>query len=410
MLCDTLQTGLVRLYSIRKNGGTEEVMPAYLDADTIFDTALERFRDTEVGFSQIRFRFRDFVQYFNDFGPIPDSLYNRAVAQMVDFVSGRLSLERDWLRYPEIARQKIEQPFFVIGHARSGTTILQCLLALDRGHRMPRYWEVRQPSPPPGLDAASDAASIAQEDHHIEDVLSQIPRLLAAHPYLEQGGRSEAECEDIMTLDFHMLHVMHFNRVPSLPYPIMPSDNLAAFRFHKRMLQQFQWKTPTHRWVCKGTTHQYFLPALWQVYPDAVCFWSHRAPEDYFASFFEMIEMIYQPVNGELYPGIDVERVVDEMKSAYQYVLSSDWIDDPRLCHIRFRDLLDDPLGVIGNAYRRQGLSVSKDFENAIEGWFDNDQNRSDRYGKFTYSLEKFGLSKKAIREAFSEYYERFDL
>lgn len=381
-----------------------------LDAERILENAANRLGLLQYTTDDIRARFSAYIDLFNAEGVIEAADFPRAAEQMEYFVGTRLQLERDWTTHPEILAQPVTNPFFVIGHPRSGTTILQCLLGLDRGHRMPRYWEVRHPSPPPGLVPVADAASLAAENTHISELLNIVPTLLSAHPYIEQLGLSEAECEDIVTPDFHMLHTMHFTRVPSLPYPVMPADGVAMFEFHKKMLQQFQWKTPTERWVCKGTTHQYNLPALWQVYPDATCFWAHRAPEDYFASFFEMMEMLYAPINKYLYKGIDVRGVIEAMEMAYDYMLNSAWIDDPRICHIRFKDFVRDPVQTIRGAYEAQGIPFTPAYEAAIGSWFDNPANRSDRHGKFHYSLEKFGLSPNEIREAFAGYYERFDL
>src|ERR1700737_4272847 len=60
----------------------------------------------------------------------------------------RLHLERDRLRYPEIARQETRSPVFIVGLPRSGTTVLHTLLGTDPAHRVPRTWEVMSPSPP----------------------------------------------------------------------------------------------------------------------------------------------------------------------------------------------------------------------------------------------------------------------
>jgi hypothetical protein len=383
-------------------------MPKFLDAQAILCNAAATLELEPYVTEDIRRRFTAFVGLFNAFGSIEAADYPRAAEQMQSFVGKRLQLERDWSRHPEILTQSVESPFFVIGHPRSGTTILQCLLALGAGHRMPRYWQARQPSPPPGSDPSSDAAAICAETRHVEELLRMAPGLLSAHPYLDQGALSEAECEDLMTLDFHFLHTLHFTRVPSLPYPNEAADGVAAFTFHKRLLQQFQWKTPTGRWVCKGTLHMYKLPALWKIYPDATCFWTHRSPEDYFASFFAMMETLYRPVNGNLYKPADASGVIAYMQTAYDQMLRSDWIDDPRICHIRFADLIRDPVETLRGGYASRGMAFTPAHEAAIRNWMTT--NRADRHGKFQYSLEQFGLSAQKVRAAFAGYYERFNL
>jgi hypothetical protein len=60
----------------------------------------------------------------------------------------RLCLEADWQRYPGIAAQCIDRPLFIAGLPRTGTSLLQGLLAHDPANRTPLSWEVMAPSPP----------------------------------------------------------------------------------------------------------------------------------------------------------------------------------------------------------------------------------------------------------------------
>src|SRR4051812_45083792 len=59
---------------------------------------------------------------------------------IVRILSNRLSLTRDRCLYPEIARQEIREPLFIVGLPRSGTTLLHTLLAADPAHRAPLTW------------------------------------------------------------------------------------------------------------------------------------------------------------------------------------------------------------------------------------------------------------------------------
>ena len=49
----------------------------------------------------------------------------------------------DYLIFPALWRQKVEQPIFIVGHARSGTTLVHRLLAAD-GETFSYflYWEM----------------------------------------------------------------------------------------------------------------------------------------------------------------------------------------------------------------------------------------------------------------------------
>src|SRR5213080_9328 len=56
---------------------------------------------------------------------------------VLETLCARLQMERDRELYPDISRQKIHQPVFIVGLPRSGTSVLQRLLAADPQHRAP---------------------------------------------------------------------------------------------------------------------------------------------------------------------------------------------------------------------------------------------------------------------------------
>ena len=63
-------------------------------------------------------------------------------------LANRLFIDRCLAEYPEILQSRVEQPLFVAGFARTGTTLLHRLLALDDAARA-GLWEFLQPVPPP---------------------------------------------------------------------------------------------------------------------------------------------------------------------------------------------------------------------------------------------------------------------
>ena len=385
-------------------------MQSYLlDANELFDTAAR-----EVGLEQyadegMRQRFRDLIQKFNDFGRIPEPAYPEAVEEIKRVVGLRLKLERDWRRHPEILEGRIEQPFFVIGNARAGTTFAQSILTLDEGHRTPCYWDTRNPSPPPGLDPAADAAAHAEARAFLDYMTGKSPGLWPAHPYFDQGSYTEAEDEFPYSIDFNMAYPLHYLKVPSLPQAEPPADPVQALQFHKKMWQQLQWKMPVKRWVGKGIIHQYIMPALLEVYPDAVCFWMHRAPEEYIASLLELLELQYKPFNGDLY-NVEPRALVDQLKAGIDHYMSQPTFDDPRVHHIRFPDFVKDPAAVIGPIYEKAGIPFTRTFEQRIRERIADPAFRADRHGKFQYSLDKFGITRDELREKFRNYCERLDL
>ncbi len=380
-----------------------------LDAEAIFDAAardygLEAFVDPGV-----RERFIALVALFNRHGQVPRTRMAPAVADFKHAVVSRLMIARDWAEHPEILEQEIVRPIFVTGTARAGTTLTQSLLALDEGHRMPRYMDALYPSPPRGLVPAADETARRAGDAYVAAMLAREPGLLISHPYHDKGGLAEAEDEFLYALDFHTLYPLHFLNVPTLPPSPRPKDRLAALRFHADMLRHLQWRSPTRRWVGKGLFHQYVLADLFAVFPDAIVVWTHRAPEDCMASLVAVTEFVYRPVNGPLY-AITPQQVVGATKASFDGVLADPMVDDPRVSHVRFADTLADPVGVIAGVYAQHGLEFTAAYEAALRARLVDPAHRADRHGRFTHANADFGLDTETLKGQFAAYSERFGL
>src|SRR5690606_14049553 len=383
---------------------TLQLNAAQILADTVRETGLGQYLDEAMAR-----RFDYLIGLFNDFGSIPEDAYPAAVAEVRRYVAMRLKVARDWHQHPEILDERIVQPLFVIGNARAGTTFAQSILTLDDGHRTPCYWDTRNPSPPPGLDPAADAAAHAEARAFLAFMLERSPTLWPAHPYFDQEGYTEAEDEFLYSLDFNMAYPLHFLKVPTLPQAVPPPDPIEALRFHKNMLKQLQWKMPVRRWVGKGILHQYLMDSLLEVYPDAVCFWMHRAPEEYIASLLELLERQYKPFNGDLYR-VDPRDLVDQLKAGIDHFMAQPSIDDSRVNDFRVADFVKNPAAVIAPIYEEAGIPYTRAYEQRIADRMGDPAARADRHGKFEYALEKFGITREELRVKFQDYCHRFEL
>ena len=232
---------------------------------------------------------------------------------------------------------------------------------------------------------------------------------MSGHPYFDQQGETEAEDEYVYSLDLDLAYPLWYLKVPNLPQCLPPRDPIRAFEFHKNMLKQFQWKCPTRRWVGKGVIHQYLADPLLQVFPDMVGFWVHRQPEELMGSLLELLEHQYAPFNGDLY-SVKPEAMVEQLCQGVDHILNSPATDDPRIHHIRFRDLVKDPVAVVAPIYDAHGITFTDKYAGRIRDRMTDPAYRSDRYGKFEYSLEKFGLDGAELRRKFADYCDRFDL
>jgi hypothetical protein len=100
----------------------------------------------------------------------------------------------------------------------------------------------------------------------------------------------------------------------------------------------------------------------------------------------------------------------EQMKAAVDRMMANDMIDDPRIMHIPFHELSADPIATVGKIYARRGLNMSATYAARLRDWLANPENKVDRYGRYPYSYEPFGLDKHWIENLFADYSKRFGL
>jgi hypothetical protein len=333
-----------------------------------------------------------------------------ALATVSDLVSQRAQLLADRERYPEIQRERIERPLIIAGSGRSGTTLLHTLLSKDPNNRVPKWWETRYTSPPPGVSPANDPR-IEKADLEIADVLVMVPALRQAHPYFDEGGQSAVECEGIVALDLRSYRRTIYFRVPGTVSYDMSDDPVGLYEFHRQVLQSLQWNMPRRRWALKGVAHHTRLEALKAVYPDAIVIWLHRDPQKTVPSMMELTRLHDEGITGRPIDRRAIGRkLMEGQLSMLEAGMASPMIGHPDVFCLRYADFHADPVGQIESIYARYELPFDATTAAAMQNWLDDPQNKGDRYGKFHYSLESFGISREELEERVSAYRDRFGI
>lgn len=359
----------------------------------------------------LRKRVATMIDWINERGPYSVDQIGPMRRQLQRLLVNRLRLAADRKRYPAIAAEKIERPIFIIGFARSGTTLLHALLAEDPDVIAPLAWHSRMPSPPPGASpVCSGRIAFAQND--VQQWIDFCPAQLQLHPYADKGAFQLIEDEELLTLDFRNAYPSLLYRVPTLDVMVVLGEDYAgAFRFHHEVAQHLQWNTGKKRWVSKFSTAQHHMEALFEVYPDALCVWAHRPLAEIYASNVTVRSAIYDSINGKPMDWTSQARArAEQMKAAVDHLMTSSLIDDPRIMHMPFHELSADPIAAVRKVYERGGLSVSQEYEHRLRAWLDDPENKVDRYGRYPYSYEPFGLDKQWIQALFADYSKRFGL
>lgn len=323
----------------------------------------------------------------------------------------RLLAEHWFTQQPEIARESIEAPIVVVGMMRSGTTLLQRLLARDPRLYSALGWEIGEPAPRPGTDWSAPDPRVADGEAITKQMREFAPELYAIHP----TDALEADEEIVFLADAFLSHVPEAScHVPDYRAWIDTQDFEPAYEYLRRMLQLLQWQKrqrgeQRERWVLKTPAHLGYLDTLLSVFPDAHVVQMHRSPLETIPSGASLNCVLWRLYSDDVDP-VEVGRqwlermawatgrglsVRDSLPNASQHFTD-----------VWYRDALEEPLVQIERIYAAIGLEPAPEARSAMEAWLA--EQRREQRPPHRYSPEQFGLSAAAIRSVFAEYLHRF--
>jgi Sulfotransferase family len=316
-------------------------------------------------------------------------------------LSSRLWMERDRQLYPNIRRQEIREPLFIIGLPRSGTSLLHILLAADPEHRSPLMWEVMTPSPPT-LDDEKRRIRRATQSCNYFNWLAPTFRYVHA-----VGAELPQECVRLMTPTFMSDQFDTMYYVPSYRAWFFRQDLRPAYQYHRRFLQHLQFMRPTRRWVLKAPTHMFALSAMLSVYPDALFVQTHRTPVEAMASVSSLITILRSAFSDAADPVTACREAIQYWSETMEKFLQErDRLASGRICDIDYNQLRCDPIDAIRRIYGHFGWSLSREAERRMRALTAGQMRR--KHGNHRYDLSQFGFAPREVLTAFGSYCERF--
>jgi LPS sulfotransferase NodH len=325
----------------------------------------------------------------------------RAVETIMGVLVKRLRLVDDRKRHPEIARETITAPVFIVGQPRSGSTHLHALLGCVDGVRAPRMWELSAPSPPPERDTSDSDPRIAE----VQAALDKMPaEMLVRHP--TSATRPE-QCNGLFDWSFINQAWMASFDIRSYRDWFLDADYTPMYEAHRRSLQQLQWHHPG-RWVLKYPKHLLSLDALLDAYPDAVLIWTHRDPAAVLPSAVSLTGFMRE-ANTPDYDPVRFARewVVMEELALHRGLATRDRDGmEARHVDVDYRSLMQDPVGSVGALCERLGVAFDDSSAQAVQQWLDD--HPQDQHGKHRYTAAEFGLDDERLRARFDFYTRRF--
>jgi Sulfotransferase family len=327
---------------------------------------------------------------------------------------------QEWVRrHPEILQERITAPTVVVGMMRSGTTLLQRLLAADPRFNCAHGWEVVEGAP--RLDHQFNGADprIAISEAREAKSRELAPDLFVIHPMYAR----EAEEEIVFLADAFLSHVPESGaHLPHYRSWLDEQDFTPAYDYLHRMLQFLQWQkrqrfsgghVPPTRWVLKSPAHLGYLDVLRARFGDLHIVHMHRDPRATIASGASLNSALHA-MHAD---SVDRQRVGAQWLQRMRWTndramaVRESWASEKggesaRVTDIGFDDAVADPIGQVARVYDAINLPLTAEAETAMRLWL---KERPREAARPSYALEDYGLLPEQVDEHFALYNKRFE-
>jgi hypothetical protein len=327
------------------------------------------------------------LQWRNGFAVEPPYWHVLLIVTLVSLVHSCLKVVQDAWYGRRIRRTAINPPpVFIIGHWRTGTTLLHELFMLDNRHTCPTYyqcfdsnhfllteWLLKRlfwffmPTRRP-MDNMKAGWDRPQEDEFALCMLGvPSPYLSIAfpnHPHMDQ---------DYLDLE----------GVPRKALRIWKST---LYRF----LQALTFNRPG-RLVLKSPTHTCRIKVLLEMFPEARFVHVVRNPYDVFPSTVHLWRSLAEKHGLQVPTGAGLEEYVfGTFTRLYERLENTRAMVDPRhFCELKYEDLARNPVGEMARIYEHLGLGGFPQLQPRLAQYLaDNRDYQTNRYRELTPELE----------------------
>jgi LPS sulfotransferase NodH len=278
-----------------------------------------------------------------------------------ELLETRLRLTQTWSGPADLPETSvIEQPIFITGIPRSGSTFLHELLAEDPENRAPRVWEVMFPVPPKSERRREVDPRIRKTNASLWWFRRLAPGADSVYPI---RASTPHECVAIHSYTFLSEEFVSTCHIPTYEAFLHSADLAPIYRWQKRFLQHLQLSCPNRRWVLKSPDHVYGLDKLLKVFPDATIIQIHRNPVDVLRSQIQLTKVL-----GGLFArpeepkqlGKREARKIEEMVDQITRFRDTHPQLAERFIDVNYRELVSDPLAVVRRIYQQLDIQLTK--------------------------------------------------
>lgn len=378
-----------------------------LDPDILIKKAMKATGLTTIGNPEFKDRLRMQIDSIENEARL--SFLGRIMAQqnLIRTLANRIRIEAAFEQHPEIHDIEIEDPVFIIGLQRTGTTKTQRLLSYDGDHfRSLASWEAATPAP-----LHPDSSKDVNKRKRIASMASKAVKYMAPDFFAIHPIDVNSPEEDCMLFDYDFWSTVPeaTMRVPSFSAWLESQDHTEAYRYYKEILKFLYWQDPHGRWVLKTPQHMEHFKELFTVFPNARVIHTYRDPAKVVPSFCSMVSHGYGIFSDEVDPVEIAGHWFDKAQlMVKRYLEIREKISPEHFIDISYYDLIKDPIKATSEVYDFLSLSFSDNDRERIIEW--EKLNPQYKYGRHVYDAADFALSDELIRSNMADYMKQFNI
>ena len=407
-------------------GHARDLVP--LDAGDLLDTAvaaLGGLPDGDLGDPRWQERFEALVAAVDAAGMhVVGRLMTKQ--ELLRSLRARLLLTATIDAAPEICDRPVAAPVIITGPARSGTSILFELLALDPDLRAPTAAEALYPVALPEAAVDSGSAGAVGDSRGAGAVGDSRGVGAAALPEPLVLSECEQEFWADVQPEFQALHELRsdlpvecvtitqgsfcgFHWSMIVPMEGWLPDPAVNYAYERQFLQVLQHGAGPTQWVLKTPAHLMLLPLLFAEFDDAWVVQTHRDPAKTMPSTVSTTAMIQWLRTDD----VDVDRAAQHVQAVFAAGLNgsvdlrtSGAVPAERFVDVHFAELISDPVSTLSAANARMGRDFTDDHAAAVLDYLAHKP--KGKFGVHRYQPEDWGFTAESLREAMAPYIDHF--
>lgn len=324
----------------------------------------------------------------------------------------------DYIFFPRLWRLKVKKPVFIIGHARSGTTLMHRLMTRDPN----RYsyflaYEMFFPSliekrilrflgsiDRKLLGSVFYKKLTAKEDKVLEK--SRDAHYTGLYSPEEDDFALTFSCASGMWIVlFPYMDKLDFYYIDEWPAKRRKRTMGGYNQFLRRQLL-LNGLNKTH--LSKNPTFNGRVEALIEEFPDARFVVMARDPREAIPSLLRMLKDSWRRM------GWKDERTEDSIQILAKQSIHSYWYPfkvlenhpETKWAVVDYRELVGSPRRTVEAVYQKLGLEMTPEYANILEG----EENRARKHKtEHRYTLEEFGIAPEHLKEELADLFDEFD-